>query len=88
MAGYLDQWYEYYTSGQYFTDVYKTDAEAVFKRAMEGKDKAIKMYEDMGTLLGNTIKMIMYALDVELIILGGISTACLSLFLLNNPSAT
>lgn len=71
MAGYLDQCYEYYASGQYFTNVYKTDGEAVFKRAMEGNDKAIKMYEEMGTHLGNAMQTIMYALDVELIILGG-----------------
>ena len=71
MADYLDQCYEYYASGQYFTNVYKTDGEAVFKKAMEGNDQAIKMYEEMGTHLGNAIKTIMYALDVELIILGG-----------------
>ena len=29
------------------------------------------MYEEMGAHLGNAIKTIMYALDVELIILGG-----------------
>jgi glucokinase len=71
MAGYMDQYYEYYACGQYFTNVYKTDGEAVFKKAKEGNDQAIKMYEEMGTHLGNAIKTIMYALDVELIILGG-----------------
>jgi glucokinase len=29
------------------------------------------MYEEMGAHLGNAIKTILYALDVELIILGG-----------------
>lgn len=29
------------------------------------------MYEEMGTHLGHAIKMILYALDVELIIIGG-----------------
>ena len=71
MADYMDQYYEYYASGQYFANVYKTDGEAVYKKAKEGNDQAIKMYEEMGTHLGNAIKTIMYALDVELIILGG-----------------
>jgi len=70
-ADYLDQCYEYYASGQYFTNVYKTDGEIVFKKAKEGDLQAIKMYEEMGTHLGNAIKMILYALDFELIILGG-----------------
>ena len=71
MVDYLDKYYEYYGSGQYFTNVYKTDGAAVFKKAMEGNSEAIKMYEEMGSHLGNAIKMILYALDVELIILGG-----------------
>ena len=71
MIDYLDQRYEYYASGQYFTNVYKTDGEIVFKKAKEGDPQALKMYKEMGTHLGKAIKMILYALDVELIILGG-----------------
>src|SRR5450432_3891578 len=51
MIDYLDQSYEYYGSGQYFTNVYKTDGEVVFKKAQEGDPQAIKMYEEMGTHL-------------------------------------
>ena len=71
MIDYLDKYYEYYGSGQYFTNVYQTDGEVVFKRAEKGDEQALKMYEEMGTHLGNAIKTILYALDVELIILGG-----------------
>ena len=71
MVDYLDKYYEYYGSGQYFTNVYQTDGEVVFKRAEGGDQQALKMYEEMGTHLGNAIKTILYALDVELIILGG-----------------
>lgn len=71
MIDYLDKCYEYYASGQFFQNVYKTDGELVFKRADNGDTEAIRMYEEMGTHLGNAIKMILYALDVELIILGG-----------------
>lgn len=70
-ADYLDKCYEYYASGSYFTNVYKTGGEVVFKKAKEGDAQAIKMYEEMGSHLGNAIKMILYALDVGLIVLGG-----------------
>ncbi len=71
MIDYLDRYYEYYASGQFFKNVYQTDGEIVFKKAKDGDEMAIKMYEEMGTHLGNAIKTILYALDVELIILGG-----------------
>ncbi|MEP6596876.1 MAG: ROK family protein, partial [Ginsengibacter sp.] len=71
MIDYSDKYLEYYASGQYFTNVYQTDGEVVFKRASEGDGKALKMYEEMGAHLGNAIKTILYALDVELIIFGG-----------------
>jgi glucokinase len=70
-ADYLDNCYEYYGSGQFFQNVYRTDGETVFKMAEEGDAGAIKMYEEMGTHLGNAIKLMLYALDPELIILGG-----------------
>ena len=71
MINYLDECYEYYACGQFFQNVYQTDGERVFKRAACGDAQAIKMYEEMGAHLGNAIKMMLYALDVELIILGG-----------------
>jgi len=71
MIDYLDKYVEYYASGQFFQNFYQTDGETVFKKATEGDGKAIQMYEEMGAHLGNAIKTIMYALDVELIILGG-----------------
>jgi glucokinase len=71
MIDYLDKYVEYYASGQFFQNVYQTDGEAVFKKASEGNKEAIGMYEEMGVHLGNAIRTILYALDVELIILGG-----------------
>lgn len=70
-ADYLDKCYEYYASGQYFNNIYKVNGEDVFKKALQGESSAITMYAEMGSHLGNAIKMILYALDVELIILGG-----------------
>ncbi len=71
MIDYLDKYVEYYSSGQFFQNVYQTDGETVFKKAKEGDETSIKMYEEMGGHLGNAIKTILYALDIELIILGG-----------------
>lgn len=71
MIDYHDKYVEYYASGQFFKNVYNVDGEVVFKRAGEGDKQAIGMYEEMGIHLGNAIKTILYALDVELIILGG-----------------
>jgi glucokinase len=71
MIDYLDQCVEYYASGSFFKNVYDADGEAVFKQAQAGEKHALKMYAELGMHLGNAIKMILYALDIELIILGG-----------------
>lgn len=71
MADYLDKVYEYYCSGSFFHNVYQLDGEDVFQSAKKGDVHALKLYEEMGTHLGNAIKMIMYAYDPLLIILGG-----------------
>jgi glucokinase len=71
MVGYLDKWYEYYASGQFFNNVYNINGEEVFKRATTGDPKALDMFNEMGYHLGNAIKMIMYTYDMELIVLGG-----------------
>ncbi len=71
MIPYLDKTVEYYASGQFFENVYHTNGETVFQNVGKGKTEALKMYEEMGAHLGNAIKTILYALDVELIVLGG-----------------
>lgn len=71
MIAYLDQCYEYYASGQFFKNVHNIDGEKVYLSAKEGNTSALKMYEEMGAHLANAIKMILFALDVELIVLGG-----------------
>lgn len=71
MIDYLDKCYEYYASGQFFQNVYGTDGEIVFKKALEGKPDALKMYSELGKHPGNAVKMILYAFDINLIILGG-----------------
>ena len=71
MVDYLDKCYEYYAAGQFFKNVHNVSGEIVFEDAKKGNNAALKMYEEMGTHLGNFIKMLLYSLDIDLIILGG-----------------
>ncbi|MDB5132343.1 MAG: sugar kinase [Mucilaginibacter sp.] len=80
MVDYLDQNYEYYCSGSFFQNVYGLNGEQVFKDAQKGDAHALKLYCEMGTHLGNAIKMIMYTCDPELIILGGSVSLAFDLF--------
>ncbi len=71
MVKYLDHIYEHYASGQFFNNIYHLDGPIVFEKAMGGDATALKMYNEMGSHLGKAIQMIMYAYDVELIVIGG-----------------
>lgn len=71
MIDYLDHFIEYYASGQFFKNVYGIDGEVVFQKAQTGDITSLKMYEELGSHLGNAIKTILYALEVDKIILGG-----------------
>jgi glucokinase len=71
MVDYLDHCFEYYCSGQYFQNVYQVDGQEVFEKAKAGDLTARARYAEMGTHLGNAIKMILYTYDPSLIIFGG-----------------
>ena len=68
---YLDKIYEYYCSGSFFQNVYELSGEFVFEQAKKEDAQALKLYDELGTHLGNCIKMIMYTYDPQLIVLGG-----------------
>lgn len=71
MMEYRDRHLEYYASGQFFSNVHGIDGEEVYRRAQQGDEGALKVYEEFGGHLGNAIKIILYALDVDTIIIGG-----------------
>ena len=71
MADYLDRNVEYYSSGSFFSNLYGLSGESVFKKAKAGDKESLKLYAELGTHLGNAIKLVMYTYDPELIILGG-----------------
>jgi len=68
---YLDNVYEHYCSGSFFKNVYGLDGQEVFEKAKQNDPASLKLYEELGTHLGNAVKMIIYTYDPELIVLGG-----------------
>ncbi|HSZ34498.1 MAG TPA: ROK family protein, partial [Puia sp.] len=71
MVDYLDHCFEYYASGQFFQNEHNISGEEVYKNAKSGDQAAQHLYAEMGTHLGNAVKLIMYTYDPSLIILGG-----------------
>ena len=71
MVEYLDHCYEYYASGQFFENVHQKNGQEVFEKATSGDPAALRLYAEMGSPLGNAVKMMMYTYDPSLIILGG-----------------
>jgi glucokinase len=77
---YLDQFVEYYASGQFFENCYQTKGEVVYKKALEGDPLSIMIFEEFGTHLGNAIRMILYTYCPELIVFGGSISKAYPLF--------
>ena len=71
MIPYLDGTIENYCSGQFFKRFYNSNGEELLKLAEQGNKKALKAFEQFGTHLGNAVKLIMYAIDPQKIIIGG-----------------
>jgi len=63
--------HEVYCSGQYFEKFHNTTGEEIYNKAMSGDKAALEIYEQFGYNIGDALKMIMYTLDPEVIILGG-----------------
>ncbi|MBC7949997.1 MAG: ROK family protein [Chitinophagaceae bacterium] len=80
MIQYLDKYYEYYASGQFFQNVYGRNGENIFLEAQAGNQEALRMYAELGVHLGNALKTILLAYDVDLIILGGSVSRAYSFF--------
>lgn len=69
---YRDYDYEYYCSTKYFEEKYGLKNEILLARAKKKDKIALAIYELFGMDLGNAIKTIMYALDPDAIVIGGI----------------
>ncbi|NWF89739.1 MAG: ROK family protein [Ignavibacteriaceae bacterium] len=63
--------YEYYCSGQFFKNEFGLSGMQINELAGLGDRKAIDILAQFGTNLGEAICMIMFAIDPEVIVLGG-----------------
>ena len=63
--------HEVYCSGQFFEKFHHTTGEEVYNKAIEGDQGALDLYNQFGQNIGDALKMIMYTIDPEVVILGG-----------------
>ncbi len=71
MVPYRDKYIEYYASGQFFTNHDNRSGEQLNKLAQAGDETALRLYNEYGFHLAQAIKTVQYAIDPEIIILGG-----------------
>ncbi len=71
MIPYLDSNFERYASGQFFTSQFQRSGQEMFRLAEEGDAGALAGFEEFGFHLGKAITAIVYALDPQIIVLGG-----------------
>ncbi len=71
MIPYLDQYVEYYASGQFFENIHQVSGLKVAQQAASGDLTALAQFAEYGHHLANGIKSILYTLDPDKIVLGG-----------------
>ncbi len=71
MLPYLDGNFEAYASGQFFRRVHGTTGRETAERAARGETGALEIFAAFGRHLGEAIKAVCYAVDPEIIVLGG-----------------
>lgn len=71
MIPYKDGIIEDYCSGKFFKNFYDSNGEELMILAREGDSMAIEAFKKFGEHLGNAVKTILYAVDPQVIIVGG-----------------
>jgi len=71
MIPYRDGIFEHYCCGQFFRRTHGITGGEAFALAEKGDAKALSMFAEFGGHVGEALKMIMYAVDPEFIVLGG-----------------
>lgn len=71
MLPYLDRNFEAYASGQYFRRVHGASGREMAERAGRGETRALEVFAEFGRHLGEAVKAVCYAVDPEIIVLGG-----------------
>ena len=67
---YLDSDYEHYCSGMYFEGINK-DGQQVFEAAKAGDGEALEIMNELGVHVGNVVKLVVSAIDPQMIVFGG-----------------
>ena len=68
---YLDRTFEDYCSGKFFNRVYKSKPKTLAKLAQEGDPIALQAFDEFGRHVGELLKVILFSLAPEAIVLGG-----------------
>lgn len=71
MISYKEHNYEYYCSGQFFKNEFGLSGEEACRLAELGEERALNIFDQFGKHLGEAIKMVLFAVDPEVIVLGG-----------------
>ncbi|OGD23056.1 MAG: sugar kinase [Candidatus Aminicenantes bacterium RBG_13_64_14] len=71
MLPYLDRNFEAYASGRFFERVHGVSGRELSGRAEQGDERALAIFAEFGAHLGEAVKAICYAVDPEVIVLGG-----------------
>ena len=71
MLPYLDRNFEAYASGQFFARIHGVSGRELAGRAERGDERALAIFAEFGGHLGEAVKAICYAVDPEVIVLGG-----------------
>lgn len=77
---YRDDVLEYYCSGSYFKHVWGVDGKTMHERAVGGDPEALDAYRQFGAHLAAAVKIVMLAVDPEMIVFGGSVAADHALF--------
>lgn len=80
MLPYLDDIYESYCSGQFFSKIKNVDAAEMHKLAQAGDQNALQLFAEYGKHIGTAIKSILYVYDPDIIIIGGSLSKAFNLF--------
>jgi glucokinase len=71
MLPYIDRNFEAYASGQFFERVHGVSGHELAARADRGERRALEIFAEFGVHVGEAVKAICYAVDPEIIVLGG-----------------
>ncbi len=80
MMPYRDGVLEHYCSGQFFQRQYNRSGAQLAKLAAQGDDDSLAIFAEYGQHLAEAVKLILYALDPQIIVLGGSVSRSFSYF--------